>query len=400
MSMCGGNAAGTRYMAGSRGEAETGAAGCLGTRETGATGAAGVPGTRETGAADITGVTGVTGATGVTDVMGAARNIVEARNLRKWYRSPVAGSFGKRDVKAVDDVSFCVAKGETFGLVGESGCGKSTLCGLILRLIAATGGDVLFYGESLNGMPPRRLREIRRKAQMIFQNPYDSLNPRMTIEDIVREPLDIHRFGSKAENKKRVGYMMDLVGLPDRLLRQFPHQLSGGQRQRVSIARSLALSPEFVVCDEAVSALDVSIQAQILNLLNQLKRELGLTYLFISHNILVIKYVSDRIAVMYFGRIVEIAATDDLFGDCRHPYTQALLDAVPVPDLDAAADREPMQGDVPSLLRPPTGCKFHERCPHANSMCGRVEPQLEDIGGGHLVACHRQREISLGARGR
>lgn len=318
--------------------------------------------------------------------------ILEVKNVKKWFPNTAKN---KEYIKAVDGVSLSIKKGETFGLVGESGCGKSTLSKLILCLYQATEGEVYFHGKPLYKMGERELREIRREMQVIFQDPYEALDPYLTIEEIITEPLDIHRYGTKQEKREKVEEMCRLVGLPVNLLSRMPHQLSGGQRQRVNIARSLALNPEFVICDEAVSALDVSVQAQILNLLRRLQKEMGLTYFFISHNLSVVKYISDTIGVMYFGHLVEVAPKDELFLDVKHPYTHALLSAVPLPDPDYQVNTEALSGDVPSLLNPPSGCIFHERCPYCQERCKTEAPELENVTEYHQVACHRYRELTL-----
>ncbi|MDO5424771.1 MAG: ABC transporter ATP-binding protein [Eubacteriales bacterium] len=323
--------------------------------------------------------------------------ILEVKDVKKWFPNAMRK---KSFVKAVDGVSFCIRRGETFGLVGESGCGKSTLSRLILSLYKPTEGQVFYRGENISHLSGARLRNVRREMQVIFQDPYESLDPYLDIEEIIREPLDIHKYGTKEQKRERVEELCSLVGIPTNLLTRMPHQLSGGQRQRVSIARSLALNPEFVICDEAVSALDVSMQAQILNLLGRLQKDLSLTYLFISHNLSVVKYVSDTIGVMYFGHIVEIAPKEELFSNCRHPYTYALLSAVPVPDPDDKIQMDALKGDVPSLFDVPGGCIFHTRCPYASEDCKYKEPKLTDIGNGHQVACHKYDTLELKLAGR
>jgi peptide/nickel transport system ATP-binding protein len=315
--------------------------------------------------------------------------LVEVSDLRKHF--PVRrGLFGRPRafVRAVDGVSLDIHAGETLGLVGESGCGKSTLGRLILRLIEPTGGDVRFDGRSLLHLRPRDLRGVRRAMQIIFQDPYGSLNPRMRVSSIVGEGLAIHRVGTSAQRRERVRSLLELVGLPPDAAARFPHEFSGGQRQRIGIARALAVEPRFVVADEAVSALDVSIQAQILNLLQDLKQRLGLTLLFISHDLRVVEHLSDRVAIMYLGKIVEIGSRDEVYAEPRHPYTRALLAAVPVPDPRRRAERPPLGGDVPSPLSPPPGCAFHPRCPYAEELCRRVTPPLEAGRSGRAVACH------------
>ncbi len=323
-----------------------------------------------------------------------AAPLVEVRDLRKRY--PVRGGLfgGARTwVRAVEGVSLAIQPGETLGLVGESGCGKSTLGRLMLRLIEPSSGEVLFTGRSLLGLGGRELRALRREMQIVFQDPYGSLNPRMRIGRIVREGLDIHRLGTRAERRVRVRELLELVGLPPEAAVRYPHEFSGGQRQRIGIARALAVGPRFVVADEAVSALDVSIQAQVLNLLADLQQRLGLTMLFIAHDLRIIEHVSDRVAVMYLGRIVELAPRDVIYRNPRHPYTRALLAAVPVPDprLRSARMRQAtmvMGGEVPSPVRPPPGCAFHPRCPYAEEVCRSVTPSLVTGRGGHAVACH------------
>jgi oligopeptide/dipeptide ABC transporter ATP-binding protein len=315
--------------------------------------------------------------------------LVEGRALSKHY--PLAGGlFGRARawVRAVEDVSLAIHPRETLGLVGESGCGKSTLGRLLLRLVEPTAGDVLFEGRSLLGLPPRELRAVRRRMQIIFQDPYGSLNPRMRVETIVGEGLAIHRLGTRAGRRRRVHELLELVGLPADAARRYPHEFSGGQRQRIGIARALAVEPRFIVADEPVSALDVSIQAQIINLLADLRRELGLTMLFIAHDLRVVEHISDRVAIMYLGRIVELGSRDEIFTSPRHPYTRALLSAVPVADPRSRAPRVPLGSEVPNPMRPPAGCAFHPRCPHAEDVCRRLVPPLEHARGGRAVACH------------
>ena len=323
----------------------------------------------------------------------AALPLVEVRDLHKHY--PVRGGLLGRArawVRAVDGVTLAIAPGETLGLVGESGCGKSTLGRLLLRLIEPTSGEVFFDGRSLCALAPRALRALRRDMQIIFQDPYGSLNPRMRVGSIVGEGLGIHRLGTRLEREARVRELLELVGLSPGAASRYPHEFSGGQRQRIGIARALAVGPRFVVADEAVSALDVSIQAQILNLLDDLRRRLGLTMLFIAHDLRIIEHLSDRVAVMYLGRIVELAPRETIYTQPRHPYTRALLSAVPVPDPRQRGTRMVrrvvMTGEVPSPVRPPPGCAFHPRCPHAEDVCRRVTPALEAGRGGHAVACH------------
>ncbi|MBI3993673.1 MAG: ATP-binding cassette domain-containing protein [Candidatus Lambdaproteobacteria bacterium] len=294
-------------------------------------------------------------------------------------------------VKAVDGISFSIRRGETLGLVGESGCGKTTTGRCILRLTPSSAGSIRFEGRELGALSHRALIAVRRKIQVIFQDPYSSLNPRMTIGQIVGEGPAVHRLTRNArQTEARVRELLGLTGLADDVYGRYPHELSGGQRQRVGIARALSMNPMFIVCDEAVSALDVSIQAQIINLLETLQREFGLTYLFISHDLAVVRHISDRVAVMYLGKIMELAGSGELYDHPRHPYTQALLSVVPIPDPDVESRREPLllQGEVPSPLNPPGGCVFHPRCPLATDICRRVVPVFRDIAAGHQVACH------------
>ena len=316
--------------------------------------------------------------------------IIEVQNLSKFF--PIQAGIFRRtvgQVRAVDDVSFAVRKGETLGIVGESGCGKSTLARTIVRLYEPTGGEVLFKGENFTRLGPAELRAARRDMQMIFQDPYSSLNPRMPVGRIIEEPLLLHGVGTPAERQKKVGSLLERVGLRSDVVNRYPHEFSGGQRQRICIARALALDPEVIICDEAVSALDVSVQSQVLNLLVDLQRDLGLTYLFISHDLAVVKYISDRVAVMYLGRIVELADSDKLYGSPQHPYTRALLGAVPQPDPHRRSDPEILEGDVPSPSNPPPGCYFNPRCKFVTDKCREVAPTLADIdGAGHFASCH------------
>jgi oligopeptide/dipeptide ABC transporter ATP-binding protein len=315
--------------------------------------------------------------------------LVEACELRKEYPSGRGLlARGSREIRAVDGVSLAIQSGETIGLVGESGCGKTTLGRLILRLLEPTGGDVRFEGRSLLAVRPGELRALRRRMQMIFQDPYGSLNPRMRVATIVGEGLAIHRLGTRAERRARVEALLELVGLPPDAATRYPHEFSGGQRQRIGIARALAVEPCFVVADEAVSALDVSIQAQIINLLQDLRARLGLTMLFIAHDLRVVEHISDRVAIMYLGRIVEAGPRARIFGAPRHPYTRALLSAVPVPDPRRRHERMALSDELPSPLSPPAGCAFHPRCPYAEDVCRRVTPPLESGRDDHAVACH------------
>ncbi|OGX61463.1 MAG: oligopeptide ABC transporter ATP-binding protein OppF [Paenibacillus sp. RIFOXYA1_FULL_44_5] len=312
--------------------------------------------------------------------------ILEVKNLKKFF------NVGRgQSLKAVNDLSFAVQKGETLGMVGESGCGKSTAGRTILRLYEPTAGTVTFKGTDIYSLSPANMKSIRRGMQMIFQDPYASLNPRMTITDIIGEALDIHQLvNSKTERKKRVEELLDMVGLnPDHATR-YPHEFSGGQRQRIGIARALAVEPEFIVCDEPISALDVSIQAQVVNLLQDLQRKLGLTYLFIAHDLSMVKHISTRVAVMYLGKMVELASSDDLYANPLHPYTQALLSAIPIPDpeIEATRERIVLSGDLPSPINPPSGCYFRTRCPIATEKCAKVEPEFVEVKPGHWTACH------------
>lgn len=314
--------------------------------------------------------------------------LLQVRDVKTHF--PVRGGLLGRvrgTVKAVDGVSFDVRRGETLGLVGESGCGKSTLGRTLLRLMEPTAGSIRFEGQELTGLSQRELRPLRRRMQLIFQDPYASLNPRMTVRDIIGEPFAIHGLARGREREEKVLALLELMGLPREAMERYPHEFSGGQRQRIGIARSIAMRPDLVIADEPISALDVSIQAQIVNLLVDLQRELKLTYVFIAHDLKIVEYISTRVAVMYLGKIVELADAVDLYRRPRHPYTQALLSAVPVPDPDHKKTRIILQGDVPSPLAPPPGCAFHPRCPHAFERCRRETPPLYDLGSGHTAAC-------------
>jgi peptide/nickel transport system ATP-binding protein len=314
--------------------------------------------------------------------------LLQVRELKTHF--PVRGGLLGRvrgTVKAVDGVGFDVRRGETLGLVGESGCGKSTLGRTLLRLVEPTSGSIRFEGRELTGLSQRELRPLRRRMQLVFQDPYASLNPRMSVRDILGEPFAIHGLARGREREAKVAELLDLMGLPRDALERYPHEFSGGQRQRIGIARAIALRPDLVVADEPISALDVSIQAQIVNLLVDLQRELGLTYVFIAHDLKIVEYVSTRVAVMYLGRIVELADAADLYRRPRHPYTQALLSAVPVPDPERKRSRIILQGDVPSPLAPPSGCTFHPRCPYAMERCRRETPPLYTLENGHTSAC-------------
>jgi peptide/nickel transport system ATP-binding protein len=332
---------------------------------------------------------------------GNGARLLEVRGLRKYF--PIQRGLLRRvvgHVRAVDDVSFHVDRGETLSLVGESGCGKTTTARCILRALAPTAGEIRFRtgdGTSIDvaALPKRQVRPLRRQMQMIFQDPYSSLNPRRTLLDIVAEPLVANHVGTRRERIERVAELLRLVGLRPEYMRRYPHAFSGGQRQRVGIARALALSPSLVVADEPVSALDVSVQAQILNLMLDLQAQLGLTYLFVAHDLSVVKHVSDRVAVMYVGRIVELAGTEALFTAPRHPYTEALLSAVPKPDPRLRTRRIVLEGEVADPANPPAGCHFNPRCAYAVDRCRAETPALEMVAPGHLVACHRARELTL-----
>ncbi len=321
------------------------------------------------------------------DTPETAAPLVEARNLGKHFQARRA--FGSGPVlRAVDGVSLAIRKGETFALVGESGCGKSTTGRLLLGLVEPSAGQVLHRGEDLASLTPAAMRLKRREMQIIFQDPFGSLNPRMSVGAIIAEPLVIHGVGDRTSRRRRVGDLLALVGLSPDHASRYPHEFSGGQRQRIGIARALALEPGFLVCDEPVSALDVSIQAQIITLMQDLQRRLGLTYLFISHNLGIVRQIANRVAVMYLGKIVEIGEADALFAAPRHPYTKALLSAVPHPDPDHKVERLRLQGDPPSPFSPPPGCRFHTRCPIAQERCSAIEPDLRTVGPATATACH------------
>jgi len=314
--------------------------------------------------------------------------LVEVRNLKKYF--PVgAGMFGAgRDaVRAVDDVSFSIRRGETFGLVGESGCGKSTTGRSILRLIEPTSGEVRFEGKDLLSLGVDELRRLRRDMQIIFQDPYSSLNPRMKVSQIIQEPLIIHKIGNREGRKSRAQELLRLVGLEPEHAGRYPHEFSGGQRQRIGIARALALNPKFIVCDEPVSALDVSVQAQIVNLLQDLQAQLGLTYLFVSHGLSVVEHISTRVGIMYLGKLVEVGSSREIFHNPLHPYTRALLSAIPIPDPTRRRERLPLTGDIAIAIEPPSGCRFRTRCPLAEPRCAELEPKLVEVSPDHFVAC-------------
>ena len=318
--------------------------------------------------------------------------LLQVQELKKYF--PVRGGLLRRvvaQVKAVDGVSFSLGFGKTLGLVGESGCGKSTLGRAVLQLQKPTGGRVILEGEDLTAAGPARLLEMRREMQIIFQDPFASLSPRRTVAQTIREPLDVHRIGTPAERNAKVEELLQVVGMRPGVMDRYPHEFSGGQRQRIGIARALALNPKLIVADEPVSALDVSVRAQVLNLIAKLQRERGIAFLFISHDLSVVEHVSDHVGVMYLGKLVELAPSREIYRDPRHPYTQALLSAVPVPDPTRKAKRIVLTGDVPSPMNPPPGCPFHKRCPKVMDVCSRVVPPVVDVGTAerpHRVACH------------
>ncbi|MEC9488169.1 MAG: dipeptide ABC transporter ATP-binding protein [Halanaerobium sp.] len=315
--------------------------------------------------------------------------LLEVKNLKKHF-AITGGVFGRQigSVKAVDGINFYIKRGETLGLVGESGCGKSTTGRVVLRLEKATTGEVFFEGRSILELDKEEMRSLRREMQIIFQDPYASLNPRMTVGNIIGEALEIHNLARGKEKEKKVKELLEHVGLSATHMRRYPHEFSGGQRQRIGVARALAVDPKLIICDEPVSALDVSIQAQVINLMQDLQNQFSLTYLFIAHDLSVVKHISDRVAVMYLGKIVELAEKETIFVDPLHPYTKALLSAIPIPDPTVKRERIILKGDVPSPVNPPKGCRFHTRCPSVMDICKEEEPIFKDFGTEHFAACH------------
>ena len=326
----------------------------------------------------------------MTETKKLTEALLKVENLQKYFpiRKGIVIQKHVGDVKAVDGVSFEIRRGETLGMVGESGCGKSTIGRTILRLLEPTGGKVTFEGKVLNDFSGEDMRKMRSQMQMIFQDPYASLNPRMTVGDIIGEPILIHGGSNRLERENRVRKLLDVVGLSPYHGARYPHEFSGGQRQRIGIARALSVNPKLIVCDEPVSALDVSIQAQVINLLEDLQKEFELTYLFIAHDLSVVKHISNRVVVMYLGKAVELSESEELYRNPLHPYTIALLSAIPLPDPMVKKERIILKGDVPSPVNPPSGCRFHTRCPKAQGICKEQEPEFKDIGNGHYVACH------------
>ena len=317
--------------------------------------------------------------------------LIEIRNLKKHF--PVSGGFFQQQadaVKAVDGISFQVFRGETLGLVGETGCGKTTVGRTMMRLYEPTDGEIIFDGEDFTALGEEKLRQARKRMQMIFQDPYASLNPRMTVGSIISAPLDVHTKMNRKEKHARIQELLDIVGLNPDFVNRYPHEFSGGQRQRIGIARALALEPDLIVCDEPISSLDVSIQAQVVNLLEELQKKIGLTYVFIAHDLSMVRHISDRIAVMYLGKVMELADRDEIYLNSLHPYTQALMSAVPIPDPDLAAERKRiiLDGDIPNPKNPPVGCNFNTRCPIAKERCFIEEPEYREIEKNHWVACH------------
>jgi len=323
--------------------------------------------------------------------MSSTENLIEIKNLCKYFHTKK--SVFKKDkgiLKAVDGVSLHIKKGETLGLVGESGCGKTTLGRTLLKLYNPTAGEIFYENEAIGKLNTKQMLPYRKKMQMIFQDPYASLNPRLTVGDIIGEPLDIYKMCKGKEREEKVKYFLDRVGLDQNHMNRYPHEFSGGQRQRIGIARALAVNPEFIVCDEPISALDVSIQAQIINMIEDLQNDFGLTYLFIAHDLSMVKHISNRVGIMYLGKLVEISESNEVYNKPIHPYTNALLSAIPIPDPDEAKRRQRiiLEGDIPSPIDPPTGCRFKSRCKHAKQICSEEEPILKEVSPGHCVACH------------
>lgn len=320
--------------------------------------------------------------------------VVEVKDLKQYFNISM-GLFKTKPLKAVDGVSFSIGKGETLGLVGESGCGKTTVGRTLLNLYKPTAGEIYYHGKKIE--TAHDIKEFRKKATMVFQDPYSSLNPRMTVADIIGEPLDIHKlYSTREERQQRILELMEHVGLNSEHASRYAHEFSGGQRQRIGIARALAINPDFIVCDEPVSALDVSIQAQVINMFDELQDKIGLSYLFIAHDLLVVRHISDRIAVMYLGKMVEMAAADEIYNHPMHPYSKALISAVPVPDpkVARANERIPLGGDIPSPLNAPSGCPFRTRCPYATEQCAAEMPEFKEVSSGHFVACHHVADIN------
>lgn len=325
--------------------------------------------------------------------MAEKQNLLEVKKLKKYFymNGDILGR-SKSSLQAVDDVSFAIRRGETLGLVGESGCGKSTIGRTIIKLYEPTAGKIFFDGQDITDLKPREMLPYRKRMQMIFQDPYASLNARMTVGDIIAEPMNIHGMASGRERQDQIMQLLSQVGLNSEHANRYPHEFSGGQRQRVGIARALAVNPELIICDEPISALDVSIQAQVVNLMEDLQHELGLTYLFIAHDLSMVRHISHRVGVMYLGKLVELAETDELYSNPCHPYTSALMSAMPVPDPRAAQQKQRiiLEGDVPSPVDPPSGCRFRTRCRFAMSICSEADPPLKELGQGHYAACHLQ----------
>ena len=323
--------------------------------------------------------------------MNSLNNLIQIKNLSKYFKSKNGFFSGNKGLlKAVDGISFDIKKGETLGLVGESGCGKSTLGRTLLKLYKPTAGEIYYDSKEIGNLSNKHMLPYRKDMQMIFQDPYASLNPRLTVGDIVGESLDIHNLATGKEREEKIKYYLNRVGLNSNHISRYPHEFSGGQRQRIGIARALAVNPKFIVCDEPISALDVSIQAQIVNMLEELQEDLGLTYLFIAHDLSMVKHISNRVGIMYLGKLVEISESNEVYGNPLHPYTQALLSAIPIPNPDVAKNRKRiiLEGDIPSPIDPPPGCRFKSRCRYAKPICGEKEPTLKEVAKGHCVACH------------